>query len=176
MSFFQTVHTAEELKRQFRHLVKRYHPDMGGNAEDMKEINREYEQLLRRIGNVHEGKDGKIWEDKQGPKDRYSCDISELDDGFREVVLDVMKMTGIEILLVGSWIWLEGETRPWKDALKKTGFKWSSPRQKWYWHKADYRRRHASKASFDEICAYYGVRSVKDNKNRDDREELKKIA
>lgn len=173
MSFFQNVRTAEDLKRQFRHLVKTFHPDMGGNAEDMKEINREYEQLLRRVGNVHLNKEGEIWEDTKGPKDRFTCDISELDDGFREIVIEVMKMTGIEILLVGSWIWLEGETRPWKDALKKLGFKWSAPRQKWYWHQADYRRRHASKASFDEICAFYGVRSVN---GHSEKEELKKIA
>lgn len=173
MSFFMNVKTVEELKRQFRHLVKKYHPDMGGNAEDMKRINFEYEQLLRRVGNIHETKDGNVWEDNKGPTDRFTCDIGDLDDGFREVIIEVMKMTGIEILLVGSWVWLEGNTRPWKDALKKIGYKWSAQRQKWYWHKADYKRRHASKASFDEICAYYGVQSVG---KKTEREELKKIA
>ena len=172
MSFFNNVRTAEELKRQWRHLVKVFHPDLGGTDEDMKRINFEYDQLLRRVGNVHEGKDGNIWEDTKGPKDRYKCDISDLDDGFREVILEVMKMKGIEILLVGSWIWLEGETRPWKDALKKIGFRWSGPRKKWYWHKADAKFRRASRDSFDMICAKYGVvKPVRANE-----ESLKMIA
>lgn len=160
MAYFKDVRTAEELKRQWRHLVKMYHPDLGGTDEIMRQINLEYDSLLRRVGNVHEGKDGTTWTDEKGPKDRYTCDINDLDDGFRDVILELLKMDGIEILLVGSWIWLEGETRQWKEALKKIGCRWSAPRQRWYWHKADKYYRHAKKATFGEICAKYGVKTA----------------
>ena len=172
MSFFQNVKTVEELKRQWRNLVKHFHPDLGGTDEDMKQLNLEYDHLLRRIGNIHEGKDGNIWEDTKGPKDRYSCNIEDLDDGFRAVVLEVLKMKGIDVLLVGSWVWLEGDTKPWKDALKKLGFKWSGPRQRWYWHKAGHFWGHASKATFEDICLTYGVRKAVKGEKKEQEERL----
>ena len=33
----------EDLKKQFRRLVKELHPDHGGNAEDFKAMMKEYE-------------------------------------------------------------------------------------------------------------------------------------
>lgn len=165
MTYFINVATVEELKRQYRKLVLQYHPDRGGANDDMQAINREYDQLLRRVGNVHEGKDGSTWTDSKGPEDRYSCDIDDLDDGYRDVLLDLLRLDGLEINLVGEWLWIAGNTREHKDSLKMTGCRWSGPRQMWYWHKPDYRRHHHSNAGFDYICAKYGVKHL--TKDRD---------
>lgn len=46
MKYFQNVKSIEDLKNQFRTLAMKNHPDVGGNAEIMKEINFEYDVLF----------------------------------------------------------------------------------------------------------------------------------
>ncbi|MBO5556539.1 MAG: J domain-containing protein [Oscillospiraceae bacterium] len=36
-NFFENCKSLEELKAEFRRLVKKYHPDCGGDAETMKD-------------------------------------------------------------------------------------------------------------------------------------------
>ena len=160
MKYFKNVTTAEELKRQYRMLVLEYHPDRNGNQEAMAEINREYEYLLRTIGNIHEKEDGTTWEEKSD-FDRHTCDINDIDDGFRETLLKLLRIKDIEILLVGSWLWISGKTREHKEEIKMAGCRWSAPRKKWYWHKADGRRHHASKKDFEAICNTYKTYAIK---------------
>ncbi len=47
MKFFEGVLTENELKSTYRKLVKRYHPDRGGNTEIMKIINYQYARYLK---------------------------------------------------------------------------------------------------------------------------------
>lgn len=44
--YFKNVKSFEDLKAQFRTLARKNHPDAGGNAEAMKEINFEYDALF----------------------------------------------------------------------------------------------------------------------------------
>lgn len=44
----------EGLKKQFRGLAQKYHPDLGGDAEAMKEINAAYEILKASVSNDEE--------------------------------------------------------------------------------------------------------------------------
>ncbi|RME74000.1 MAG: hypothetical protein D6785_16370 [Planctomycetota bacterium] len=39
----------DDIKKQYRALSKKYHPDNGGNEETMKEVNQEYEELKKRF-------------------------------------------------------------------------------------------------------------------------------
>jgi len=43
-----TSATAQDIKKKFRKLAMKYHPDHGGNPEDMKEIIDAYKQLLNK--------------------------------------------------------------------------------------------------------------------------------
>lgn len=47
MKYFAGVLTEDELKSKYRKLVKRHHPDRGGNTEIMKMINYEYARYQR---------------------------------------------------------------------------------------------------------------------------------
>lgn len=58
MKYFKNVKSFEDLKSQFRNLLKENHPDNGGDAEKMKEINVEYDALFPIWKNRHEEKTG----------------------------------------------------------------------------------------------------------------------
>lgn len=47
MKYFEGVWTEDELKSVYRKLVKKHHPDRGGNTEIMKMINYEYARYLK---------------------------------------------------------------------------------------------------------------------------------
>lgn len=46
MAYFKNVQSLEDLKEQFKVLVRKYHPDCGGDEEVMKAINVEYDSLF----------------------------------------------------------------------------------------------------------------------------------
>ena len=46
MKYFKNVKSFEDLKNQFKALARENHPDAGGNADAMKEINCEYDVLF----------------------------------------------------------------------------------------------------------------------------------
>lgn len=46
MTYFKNIKSLEDLKNQFKTLARKNHPDAGGNAEIMKAINCEYDQLF----------------------------------------------------------------------------------------------------------------------------------
>ena len=41
--------TKEDIKKQYRHLAKKYHPDQGGDPQKMEKINSAYTLLLHYI-------------------------------------------------------------------------------------------------------------------------------
>ena len=47
MAYFNNINTLEELRKQYRDLLKRHHPDNGGDVSDMQEINAEYDRLFK---------------------------------------------------------------------------------------------------------------------------------
>ncbi len=44
-----TLITKDDIKKQYRFLAKKYHPDQGGSAEDMEKINQAYDLLMHYI-------------------------------------------------------------------------------------------------------------------------------
>lgn len=58
MKYFKNVTSYEDLKNQYRGLLKANHPDNGGNEETMKEINIQYAALFQIWKNRQEAKTG----------------------------------------------------------------------------------------------------------------------
>lgn len=55
--YFKDVNTLEELRRQYRDLLKKYHPDnANGSTQATQEINAEYDRLFKVLKNRHESK------------------------------------------------------------------------------------------------------------------------
>ena len=72
-----------------------------------------------------------------------------------------MVINGVNIEVVGSWIWVDGNTFPYKEELKKLGFKWSKNRKKWHFSTEPSGKWHKKKMSFEDIQRKYGSEKVK---------------
>ena len=64
------------------------------------------------------------------------------------------------IEIVGNWIWVTGNTKPHKEALKGSGFWYASKKKAWYFKPADYVAKSRKHYSLNEIKAKYGSTKI----------------
>ena len=68
-----------------------------------------------------------------------------------------MKLDGLTVELCGCWLWISGNTKEHKEALKAAGCRWSKPKSMWYWrHPEDGRSYYRSKSTMADIRTKYG--------------------
>jgi curved DNA-binding protein CbpA len=139
--------TAEELKKQYRELAHKHHPDGGGNEEDMKIVNSEYATLFEKLKNVHVNAQG----------ERYEKATEETPEHFINIINELMRMDNIVIEVIGCFVWVSGDTKPYKEKLKELRFRWHTKKLCWYLAPEDYRRRSRKDYSLDEIRNMYGT-------------------
>ena len=159
--YFKDVNTLEELRRQYRDLLKKYHPDnANGSTQATQEINAEYDRLFKALKNRHESKSADNKESNAKTDfNNMKYDFSE-DAKLREVLQQIITFDGINIEIVGCWIWVDGSTYSYKDTLKGIGFKWGREKKKWYFHTEAFRKRSHKKLSMEDIRNYYGSTEV----------------
>ena len=54
MMYFKDIHSLEDLRKEYKRLVKANHPDNGGSEDAIKVINVEYETALNNLKNADE--------------------------------------------------------------------------------------------------------------------------
>lgn len=170
MKYFKNVETLEELRKQYKELLKKYHPDNpDGSTEATQEVNAEYDNLFKVLKDRHERKTEQASDTNDNKTDynNMKYDFSE-DEKLREVLQHIVTMENINIEIVGCWIWVDGNTYEHKDTLKALGFKWAREKKKWYFHTEAFRKRSKKKLSMDDIRNYYGSTEVQ-------TEEIKRI-
>ena len=137
--YFDSCKCIEDVKEQFRDLAKRLHPDNGGDAEEFKRMMQDYTAVFKRLKNIHRTAEF------NGQPHKESKEIPE---AFADIILKVIHMDGVTIEIIGSWVWLSGNTYPYKDQIKAAGFWYSKSKKAWYWtgsnetHRPKYRGRH----------------------------------
>lgn len=152
--YFEKVATIDELKKAYRKLAFKHHPDKGGDEATMKAVNAEYEQLFKELNIA-----GTTGESKYN-----------LNDGFREMIDKIINLDGLEIEICGLWVWVSGNTREHKDALKEAGFYWASKKKMWYWRPEEAKiRRSTGIKDMDYIRTMYGSETVKAGANQKKR-------
>ena len=149
MKWFKDVRTLDELRSLYRKLALLHHPDRGGSTADMQEINNEYDILSKRLinSNTEFSKGRKSWEEF------VSSEI-------REKLNEIIFLEDIIIEIIGSWIWVTGNTRAVKDQLKMHGFKFSPNKLAWYWQAGVYRKLSKKQFSLDDLRIMYGSDEV----------------
>lgn len=159
MNYFAGINSVEQVKSTYRKLAMRHHPDRGGDDETMKLINCQYHEALQRChGATTKGSGGK-------EHTYYYNEAGEqaVIDKLAELI--GLKLPDIRIMLVGTWVWIDGATKLVKDQLKSAGLHWHPQREKWYWHTGSYRRG-SSNADFASLATKYGYREFETDKRK----------
>lgn len=157
--YFNNVSTLEELRSQYKKLLKQYHPDnKDGSEEATKAINVEYEALFKRLKDVHDAKQTDTADGKETAYNAHMYDW-ENDVALREVLQKVINFSGVEIEIIGQWIWVFNAYSCHKD-LKAMGFKYAGNKKAWYFHTEAFRKMSKKKLSINDIRNYYGSSRV----------------
>lgn len=141
--YFDHLNTLAAIKAEYKNLVKKNHPDVGGDTATMQEINAQYAEAVKRIAKYGEG-----FEREQA--------AAEVPEEFAAVVAQVINLPGLDIDLVGVWLWATGATYQHRDALKAAGFRWANKKHAWYWHTESASVGRASKKTLEQIKDKYG--------------------
>lgn len=147
MKYFTNIKTLEELKKEYKRLALENHPDRGGDVEVMKAINAEYDIMFNRVKDIHVNAKGET----------YTKENTETPSEFKDIIDKLIRMEGLEIEIIGCFIWLSGNTKAHKDNIKALGFKWHSTKKMWYKAPEDYRKKSKKKYSIEEIRDMYGT-------------------
>lgn len=159
MKHFKEVNTLEELRKQYRDLLKLYHPDnANGSTEATQQINAEYDQLFKILKAKH-GNKSTDHNQNESDFNNMKYDFAE-DQILREMLQKIIMFDGITIEVVGAWIWISGNTYQHKKELKEVGFKWATQKKMWYWHSDTFRKKSHKSLSMDDIRSFYGSTEV----------------
>lgn len=151
MKYFTNVKTLEDLKKEYKRLAKKYHPDLNHDedtTEIMKAINNEYDALFERVKNFHVTADGETYEKA----------TDETKEQFRDIINSIINFN-IDIEIIGTWVWCFNSYE-YRERLKALGFKYSAKRKAWCWHSGEYKARR-SKKTLAEIRATYGSDTIR---------------
>lgn len=162
MKYFKNINCVEQLKKQYKTLCKKYHPDLNENdtTSIMQEINAEYEQLFNKYKNIHENAEGETYTEKES--------TTEQSTDFINIINSIINFN-IDIEIVGSWVWCFNSYE-YREQLKALGFKYAAKKKAWCWHSGEYKKRHKKEMNMNDIRNMYGSEIIKN------KEDVKKIA
>jgi len=141
------------LKQAYMKACSKYHPDKNAaGLEMMKAVNVAY-AFLKTLTDA----------DETTETEGTGIDFGEAMNNAINAVLD---LNGVLIEICGNWIWLSGDTRTHKDAIKAAGFYWASKKMMWYFRPADYKSSSRGGYSIDDIREKFGSDTVKPSANK----------
>lgn len=170
MKWFKEIDTLDGLRKLYRKLVVKYHPDNGGSEEAIKEINAEYDILFKKLKNNFEHKDSyNSATDKQKQQYDWQKDIQ-----IRAIIMQLSRFKDIKVEIIGVWIWVSN-CYEYRKELKELGFRWASQKQMWYLHFDDFHKFSSKPAFMSYIRAKYGSVEVKFKAETEDNKKLTKV-
>lgn len=125
-TYFKNVSTLEELRKQYKELLKIHHPDNGGDVADMQEINSEYDKLFKLLKDKHESKSTETTDKSDYNNMKY--DFAE-DEKLRDILNKVIHFEDITIEIIGNWVWIGGNTYQYRTEFKELGFKFAGQKK-----------------------------------------------
>ncbi len=149
MNYFENITNLDDLRKAYHRLAFEHHPDRGGDNLIMQTINAQYERLSKKL----------IYSSDDFSEERkvYERNLSH---ELRKIIERVILLEGVTIELIGSWLWISGNTFPIREKLKSEGFKFSPPKLAWYWHEGEFIKRSKSLQSMEELRDYWGHQYV----------------
>jgi hypothetical protein len=154
MKYFKDCKTIQEVKAKYRQLAKELHPDKNGSTELMQNLNTEYAFVIAKLA-----KGESITEEEINR-------IITASEAYKNAITAVIHCMGITIEVVGSWIWISGETKAIKEILKANGFVWAKKKENlslWFFRSEEFscKNRFAKHTEFNVIKNKYGSYEIK---------------
>jgi len=144
--------------KAYRIKAKQYHPDhKNGDLELMKLVNIAF-QTLEAINFQ--------WTGSETAEGRETTPLTETMANLWDRVKHYQGITGE---IIGSWLWVAGNTYPIKDKLKDLGFRFAHSKQAWYYHDGDYWKRSRRNFDLEELRGMWGSEGL-------EKEEAEAIA
>ena len=132
--------TQEDIKKAYKQACSKYHPDKNpAGLEIMKMVNVAYDAL--------KSFDGKASISQEAA--HYGDEVAR--------ALNAISGLNLNIEICGAWVWVTGQTKPHKDLLKASSFKWAPKKECWYFRPMDAKRsRSQGNYTMQDIRAKYG--------------------
>jgi len=158
-NYFRKCYDVNQVKKEFRRLLFQFHSDINKNSSDdkTKSLILQYHDKLKRLNNSQSNMENK--------KFTYVYDVkteSIIIEKINELLN--LSMRDVEILLIGSFLWVNGSTIEYKEHLKLMGFRWQSIKKSWFYTPLKYKKVY-SKTSLEDIKIKYGVNYIDNKKN-----------
>lgn len=159
IKYFKDCTSLDEAKKLYWTLAKIHHPDKGGDEETFKEILNQFEAF-------------KPFKEKfTGEQDKWNS------AEYVNILNELIKVPEVIVEICGSWIWVSGNTKPYKELIKKIdagesyrrGF--SKTKEMWYFSPTGYRKKGRSELDIHEIRNLYGSKDVQ----KEERETIDSI-
>ena len=144
--------TKEDVKKAYRSASKKYHPDCNPSGAEMMKLINEANEALK---------------DAQYPIVVNESDAYDYGSEINEALNAIIHLGGLIIEVCGSWAWVSGETKTYKDTLKAQGFKFSGSKKMWYFRPQSQKKLwfHKGNLSIDEIRCKYGSQKMKNRQH-----------
>ena len=153
-NFFINCKSIEEVKKLYKDLALKFHPDReGGDLVTMQNINAEYQAISK----------NKSF-DFQTATEGQQTDFIK----YPEILDLLMGLDGLIIEIIGSWLWISGNTYAHRAKLKEMKLFFAPKKSMWYYRPSDFKSLNKKPIDIDEIRRKYGSDTVqvKDNERK----------
>ena len=120
--WFKNTGTLEDAKELFHDLMKKYHPDAGGDTRTCQEINAQFDEYCA------SWMEGAFQDSKRAADSRFG-----------DILSQVLKMD-VRVEIIGTWIYCF-ESKDSKDELKSLGFWFSGKHKAWIFNGQSKKKR-----------------------------------
>ena len=148
LQFFESCQSIEELKSMYRNLCKLHHPDRGGDVKIMQAINAEYSFICQNLNSFF------VCNNEKETAEDLQIFAS---------IIEKIEMLPVDIEVIGSWLWISGNTYPHRQILKDAGLMFAPKKKVWYYRPEDFKSSNFQPLEMDEIRHKYGSTKIENN-------------
>jgi len=130
-----------EVTAAYRRSAMLYHPDRGGSTQMMQAVNEAYACLQAFSGTV------------------TAPDQAGYGETLNDAINAIVALYGLSIEVCGCWVWVTGDTKTHKEALKDAGYRWASKKFAWYFRPEGWTGGRGN-WDMDKIRTQHGSQSV----------------
>lgn len=174
-NYFEHCQSLDEAKRLYKNLARQHHPDAGGDVRTMQEINGQYSDFCTNYAKT----DARTRQKEAHAQGRKSAaDYHDMDAIGAEIKIMIdfaLTLEGVDVELMGLWVWLTGNTRAHAETLKEWNrtheqkWKYSPVKKAWYFASVPTFSR--QNTPLEQIRATYGATRFERKDDKREKEE-----